>query len=222
MQQDNLGQSVSLWMETVTTPPQSTLAEDTHADVCIVGAGIAGITTAYLLAEHGKSVVVLDDGAIGGGETQRTTAHLSNALDDRYFEIERLHGSDGAKLAASSHTAAIDPSSPSLARNRSPVISSGWTPSDFEFFRCSHGDTHHPLIRGVPMGKPPFVGGTETGTTIAPVEILIGSKSLPDNDFLPDSLDAVLETMIPRGKGRAIAFPVQRLRIAVVEESRRT
>ena len=46
--------------------------------------------------------------ARGGGQTQRTTAHLSNALDDRYFEIEWLHGSEGAKLAADSHTAAID------------------------------------------------------------------------------------------------------------------
>ena len=105
---NNLGQSVSLWMATSAAPNQSTLLEDTHADVCIVGAGIAGITTAYMLAKQGKSVVVLDDGAVGGGQTQRTTAHLSNALDDRYFEIERLHGADGAKLAADSHTTAID------------------------------------------------------------------------------------------------------------------
>jgi glycine/D-amino acid oxidase-like deaminating enzyme/nitrite reductase/ring-hydroxylating ferredoxin subunit len=108
MQQENLGQSVSLWMATAAVPNQSTLVEDTHANVCIVGAGIAGITTAYLLAKQGKSVIVLDDGAVGGGQTQRTTAHLSNAIDDRYFEIERLHGSEGAKLAAGSHTAAID------------------------------------------------------------------------------------------------------------------
>ena len=99
MQPENLGQSVSLWMATSAAPNQRTLVEDTRADVCIVGAGIAGITTAYLLAKHGKSVVVLDDGVVGGGQTQRTTAHLSNALDDRYFEIERLHGSEGAKLA---------------------------------------------------------------------------------------------------------------------------
>ena len=108
MQQENLGQSTSLWMATTAVPNQSTLGEDTHADVCVVGAGISGITTAYLLAKQGKSVVVLDDGAVGGGQTQRTTAHLSNALDDRYLEIERLHGSEGAKLAAASHTAAID------------------------------------------------------------------------------------------------------------------
>jgi glycine/D-amino acid oxidase-like deaminating enzyme/nitrite reductase/ring-hydroxylating ferredoxin subunit len=94
-------------MATAAAPIESTLTEDTHADVCIVGAGIAGITTAYLLAKQGKTVV-LDDGAVGGGQTQRTTAHLSNAIDAHYFEIERLHGSEGAKLAAGSHTAAID------------------------------------------------------------------------------------------------------------------
>ena len=53
-------------------------------------------------------MVVIDDGAIGSGMTSATTAHLANALDDRYFEIERLHGERGSRLAAASHTAAID------------------------------------------------------------------------------------------------------------------
>jgi hypothetical protein len=52
-------------------------------------------------------VIVLDDGEVGSGETGRTTTHLVNALDDRYFELERLHGERGARLAAESHTAAI-------------------------------------------------------------------------------------------------------------------
>src|SRR5919109_455332 len=108
MREDNSGQSTSLWMATAAVPQQAALAEDAHADVCVVGAGIAGMTTAYLLAREGKAVVVLDDGPVGGGQTQRTTAHLSNAIDDRYFEIERLHGEHGARLAAESHTAAID------------------------------------------------------------------------------------------------------------------
>jgi glycine/D-amino acid oxidase-like deaminating enzyme/nitrite reductase/ring-hydroxylating ferredoxin subunit len=84
------------------------LTEDTSADVVIVGAGISGMTTAYLLAREGKRVIVLDDGPIGGSMTGRTTAHLVNALDDRYYELERLHGEEGARLAARSHTAAID------------------------------------------------------------------------------------------------------------------
>lgn len=97
----------SLWTGTQELPRCGKLDTDVVADVCVVGGGISGLTTAYLLALEGKSVVVLDDGPIGGGETCRTTAHLSNALDDRYFELERLHGTEGARLAAQSHTAAL-------------------------------------------------------------------------------------------------------------------
>jgi len=102
------GQTISIWMATAVVPEHSSLTENTHSDVCIVGAGIAGMTTAYLLAREGRSVIVLDDGRMGGGMTERTTAHLSNAIDDRYFQIERLHGEKGARIAARSHTAAID------------------------------------------------------------------------------------------------------------------
>lgn len=98
----------SLWLATSEVPTYSPLQENTHADVCVVGAGIAGLTTAYLLTQAGKSVVILDDGPLASGMTQFTTAHLTNAIDDRYFEIERLHGAEGARLAAESHTAAID------------------------------------------------------------------------------------------------------------------
>src|SRR5688572_26992450 len=97
----------SAWMD-VAAPDYAPLGEDTVADVCIVGAGIAGMSTAYALAGEGRNVVVLDDGPVGGGMTRRTTAHLTNAIDDRYFHLERLHGRDGARLAAESHTAAID------------------------------------------------------------------------------------------------------------------
>lgn len=102
------GRTVSLWRATVDEPSVAALKSDARANVCIVGAGIAGLTTAYLLGREGHSVIVLDDGPIGGGNTERTTAHLSNAIDDRYLEIERLHGEKGARLTAQSHTAAID------------------------------------------------------------------------------------------------------------------
>jgi glycine/D-amino acid oxidase-like deaminating enzyme len=77
------------------TPRVSPLDGHTRADVCVVGAGIAGPTTAYLLTREGMSVVVLDDGPVGGGEIGRTTAHLSNALDDRCYNLERLFGERG-------------------------------------------------------------------------------------------------------------------------------
>ncbi|MGH7679453.1 MAG: FAD-dependent oxidoreductase, partial [Gemmatimonadaceae bacterium] len=51
---------------------------------------------------------VLDDGPIGGGESGRTTAHLTDAMDDRFYWLERVHGPEGARLAAESHGAAIN------------------------------------------------------------------------------------------------------------------
>ena len=88
-------------------PTFEPLVEDTTADVVVVGGGIAGLTTAYLLSKEGVNVLVLEDGELASGESGRTTAHLSNALDDRYTTLENLFGKDGARLAAESHTTAI-------------------------------------------------------------------------------------------------------------------
>ena len=105
---DDSQATTSIWMATANTPSPSPLKESIRTDICIIGAGIAGLTTAFLLGREGRSVVVLDDGTIGGGMTGRTTAHLTNAFDDRYTEIERLHGAEGSRLTAESHSAAID------------------------------------------------------------------------------------------------------------------
>ena len=106
--QRSAAQYGSLWSATADVPSYPPLDENTRADVAIVGAGIAGLTTAYLLARTGRSVVVIDDGPVAGGMTRYTTAHLTWAIDDRYYEIERIHGHDGARLAAASHRAAVD------------------------------------------------------------------------------------------------------------------
>jgi glycine/D-amino acid oxidase-like deaminating enzyme len=97
----------SLWSATSKGPSIPVLDKNISADVCIVGAGIAGMTTAYLLAREGKSVVVLEKNQIGSGETALTTAHLSSVIDAGYREIEVLHGARGAQLVAQSHTAAV-------------------------------------------------------------------------------------------------------------------
>jgi glycine/D-amino acid oxidase-like deaminating enzyme/nitrite reductase/ring-hydroxylating ferredoxin subunit len=102
------GSTLSIWAATAEIPARSQIQSDARANVCVIGAGIAGMTTAYLLARAGKTVIVLDDGPIGGGMTGRTTAHLVTALDDRYFELENSHGEKGARLAAESHAASID------------------------------------------------------------------------------------------------------------------
>ena len=101
-------ESIPFWMKGQKLKNYPSLKTHAGADVCIVGAGISGLMTAYLLCREGKKVIVLDDGLVAGGQTMRTTAHLANALDDHYYELEDLFGKRAAKLAADSHGKAID------------------------------------------------------------------------------------------------------------------
>ncbi|HZE58607.1 MAG TPA: FAD-dependent oxidoreductase [Chthoniobacterales bacterium] len=107
-QEERAGANLSFWEATAKESALHPLRENSGCDVCIVGAGIAGMSIAYELSRRGHEVIVLDDGEIGRGMTGRTTAHLVNALDDRYYDLEKYHGEDGARMAAQSHSAAID------------------------------------------------------------------------------------------------------------------
>jgi glycine/D-amino acid oxidase-like deaminating enzyme len=124
------------WTEMI-EPSAPILAVDTRADVCVIGAGIAGLTTAYLLALEGKAVVVLDATTPGSGQTGLSTAHLSTAVDDRYRNLERWHGPEGARVAAESHAAAIDRVEKIVADEE---IACGFARVDGYLF-CADGDT---------------------------------------------------------------------------------
>src|SRR5262245_18669135 len=99
--------SDSVWITTAKRTPTAPLEKSAETDVCIVGAGIAGMSAAYQLARKGKSVIVLEKSALDSGETPRTSAHLSNVPDAKYKTIAQMHGEDGARKAAESHVAAI-------------------------------------------------------------------------------------------------------------------
>jgi glycine/D-amino acid oxidase-like deaminating enzyme/nitrite reductase/ring-hydroxylating ferredoxin subunit len=101
-------QSTSVWMPTAQLPTFPALQQNHTTEVCVVGGGIAGLSVAYQLAKKGVQVTVVDDGPLGGGESGRTTAHLTLMLDGGYAEIEKLHGQEKSRLAASSHRQAID------------------------------------------------------------------------------------------------------------------
>ena len=102
------GATKSVWQDTVEVPHFPKLQKSGSTDVCVIGAGIAGLTTAYHLAREGKKVTVLDDGPIGGGETGRTTAHLVYAMDDRIHWLESIHGEHATRMIVESHAAAIN------------------------------------------------------------------------------------------------------------------
>lgn len=107
MKYQHSGRTRSLWM--TLHPPEFSRPEiEGTADVCVIGAGISGLMTAYLLIQEGLRVIVLDDGPVFSGETERTTAHLASVLDDRFVHLEKIHGEAGARLAAESHSTAID------------------------------------------------------------------------------------------------------------------
>ena len=102
------GSNISFWIKTISEPIVfTTLDQDIITDVLVIGGGISGLTTAYCLIKEGFSVVLVEDGYIGSGETGRTTAHISCALDDHYYELEKTFDERTARLAANSHTAAI-------------------------------------------------------------------------------------------------------------------
>ncbi len=101
------GTTQSPWMSSLESS-RPAVNENATVDVCIVGAGIAGLSCAYTLAKAGKSVIVLEAGEIACGETERTTAHLTAVLDSQFSELKRFFGLDGMRLAGESHSAAID------------------------------------------------------------------------------------------------------------------
>ncbi|MCD6010962.1 MAG: Gamma-glutamylputrescine oxidoreductase [Flavipsychrobacter sp.] len=101
------GEHLSYWVSSSVPLAYQPLKKNTNTDVLIIGGGIAGLTTAYCLAKAGKSVILIEDGNIGSGESGRTTAHATCALDDRYYHIEQLHGKDKTAKVAASHMKAI-------------------------------------------------------------------------------------------------------------------
>lgn len=102
------GRHLPVWLEGAQLPPFPSLHERIGADVCVVGAGIAGLTTAYLLRREGRDVVVVEDGRIASGESGRSTAHVATVLATRWSRLEVIHGEIPARLAAESHARAIE------------------------------------------------------------------------------------------------------------------
>ena len=78
-----------------------------RSDVLVVGGGITGLTTAYLLLDSGTSVAVLERARCGQIDTGHTSAHLTMVTDTRLSELVRRFGRDHAQAVWDSGLAAI-------------------------------------------------------------------------------------------------------------------
>ncbi|MEU1073012.1 MULTISPECIES: FAD-dependent oxidoreductase [unclassified Streptomyces] len=99
----------SYWIETAPGgTPLPPLGQDTEADVVVIGAGIAGLSTARELARAGRGVVVLEAGRIAQGVTGHTTAKLSALHSLSYARLLRTRDAEAAQLYARSQTDALE------------------------------------------------------------------------------------------------------------------
>lgn len=88
----------SYWTNTAGFKPQPKLAEDVKVDVAVVGAGIVGVITAYLLVKEGLKVALLDAGKILNGTTGHTTAKITMQHDLFYNDLISTWGEEKARL----------------------------------------------------------------------------------------------------------------------------
>ncbi|HEU4409784.1 MAG TPA: FAD-dependent oxidoreductase [Polyangiaceae bacterium] len=99
----------SYWLDSAPSRgAPSALTADLHVDVAVVGAGITGLTAALLLAREGRSVALLEAKRAGELDTGKTTSHITELLDTRYYQLISDFGEEGARLAAESQRAAIE------------------------------------------------------------------------------------------------------------------
>jgi glycine/D-amino acid oxidase-like deaminating enzyme/nitrite reductase/ring-hydroxylating ferredoxin subunit len=96
------------WLDTAKIRTFPALGEDIRVDVLIVGGGITGLTTAYLLKEAGLTVAVAERDQLAMVDTGHTTAHLTHVTDLRFHQMAKNFGKDHAQAAWDAGAAAID------------------------------------------------------------------------------------------------------------------
>lgn len=81
--------------------PFPALEESLSCDVCIIGAGYTGLSSALHLAENGYKVVVLEAARVGFGASGRNGGQVVNSYSRDVDVIERSYGRDAARMLGS-------------------------------------------------------------------------------------------------------------------------
>lgn len=98
----------SYWVDTTTRPKFPKLDKNIDTDICIIGAGITGIMTAYMLLDKGLKITIIDKGEICSGVTENTTAKITSQHGLIYNYLEVTFGTEFASLYLESNQKAID------------------------------------------------------------------------------------------------------------------
>lgn len=97
----------SIWKEEVSVESCPSLPGDCETEVVVIGAGLAGILTAYFLKQEGKEVIVLEADRIGSGQTGNTTAKITSQHGAIYAKMIKNIGLRKARLYAEANEEAI-------------------------------------------------------------------------------------------------------------------
>ena len=98
----------SYWRESYTKGLYPKLSADTTVDVVVIGAGITGLTSAYLLSQSGLTVAVLDKDTVGGGTSGRTTGKVTSQHNLIYDTLNNRNGETTARLYGEANQAAVN------------------------------------------------------------------------------------------------------------------
>jgi glycine/D-amino acid oxidase-like deaminating enzyme len=104
--------TLSYWSATHAFPDFPAIERDLEVDGVVVGAGLTGITTAYLLKQVGARVALLEQDQIAAGDTSRTTAHLTYVMDARLHPLADTFGHAAAQAFWEAGAAAIAAANP--------------------------------------------------------------------------------------------------------------
>ena len=100
--------NVPVWIDDTPIRTFPKLQKNISVDALVVGAGITGITTAYLLKNAGSTVALVERERVASIDTGHTTAHLTYVTDVQLQELVRNFGNDHAQAAWDAGAAAID------------------------------------------------------------------------------------------------------------------
>lgn len=117
----------SVWSSTVTIDSREILKGSLETEAVVIGAGMAGILTAYRLQDAGIKTIVIEADRIGSGQTRNTTAKITSQHNLIYHHLMENWGKEGAAQYAAMNQQAIEEYHQMIEKNQ----------IDCDFARCS-------------------------------------------------------------------------------------